>query len=565
MSDAVPATAFAAAFLTELTRHGVQHVVVSPGSRSQALALAAAELETMGRIRLHVRIDERVGGFLALGLAVESGAPVAVITTSGTAVANLHPAALEAHHQGVPLVLLTGDRPEELCGVGANQTTTQPGIFAGAVESWDIPAPDGEPGEVDEARRLAARAVATARGDDGGSPRPVHVNMALREPLSSPDAGEIIEAVLAMPAIEPRPSSVVHLTVTAELEPGPETVVIAGAGAGERAEQLARDLGAPLLAEVGSGARFGPNLVVAYRALLRDPVQFPVRRAIVVGRPTLSREVGSLVAQAGVETIGVRGIGAEDYDPGRRMTRIVDEAVVPEPADPKDPAVRERVGRWVAASRALVGEGDDLAPAVDAPDGEFARGELAAVRATVTRRTLVEAVWRATWPHDRLVLGASRLIRELDGAVPGKRVPVHTNRGLAGIDGTIATAIGIAQASQNPLGDEATARGTTRVLLGDLAMLHDVGALALAPGERRPRIQVIVGDDGGGTIFDLLEVGKQPGPAFDRVMRTPQPVRLAELAAAFGWAHVRVETRGELDQALTASVGPTLIEVPISR
>ena len=168
MSDAVPATAFAAAFLTELTRHGVQHVVVSPGSRSQALALAAAELETMGRIRLHVRIDERVGGFLALGLAVESGAPVAVITTSGTAVANLHPAALEAHHQGVPLVLLTGDRPEELRGVGANQTTTQPGIFAGAVESWDIPAPEGGAGEIDGARRLAARAVATARGDDGG-------------------------------------------------------------------------------------------------------------------------------------------------------------------------------------------------------------------------------------------------------------------------------------------------------------------------------------------------------------------------------------------------------------
>jgi 2-succinyl-5-enolpyruvyl-6-hydroxy-3-cyclohexene-1-carboxylate synthase len=585
--EAVPATAFAATFLTELSRQGVQHVVVSPGSRSQALALAAAELETLGRIRLHVRIDERVGGFLALGLAVESGSPVAVITTSGTAVANLHPAALEAHHQGVPLVLLTGDRPEELRGVGANQTTTQPGIFAGAVESWDIPAPEGEPGEIDEARALAARAVSTARGGDGGSPRPVHVNLALREPLSSPDAAAVIDAVLAMPELGPRPHSVVHLTVTAELEPQPHTVVIAGAGAGERAERLARDLGAPLLAEVGSGARFGPNLVVAYRALLREPDAFPVRRAIVVGRPTLSREVSALVARDDVEIIGVRGPGAEDYDPGRRMTRIVDEAVVPEPADARDPAVRERVGRWVAASRQLVGDGDDIAPAIDASDGDFARGELTAVRATVTRRTLVEAVWRATWPHDRLVLGASRLIRELDGAVPGKRVPVHANRGLAGIDGTIATAIGVAQASQSPLEDVPAAEtttgagaaerasdrplpergtlGTTRVLLGDLAMLHDVGALALAPGEPRPRIQVIVGDDGGGTIFDLLEVGRNPGPGFARVMRTPQPVDLAALAAAFGWAHVRVETRGALDQALTASSGPTLIEVPLPR
>lgn len=565
MHEAVPATAFAAALLTELTRHGVQHIVVSPGSRSQALALVAADLEAMGHIRLHVRIDERVGGFLALGLAVESGAPVAVVTTSGTAVANLHPAALEAHHQGVPLVLLTGDRPEELRGVGANQTTTQPGIFAGAVESWDIPAPEGGEGEIAEARALAARAVATARGDDGGSPRPVHVNLALREPLSSADAVDVIEAVLAMAPIEVRPGSVVHLSVTAELEPGAETVVVAGAGAGERAEVLARELGAPLLAEVGSGARFGPNLVVAYRALLREPERFPVRRAIVVGRPTLSREVAALVARDDVETIGVRGAGAEDYDPGRRMTRIVDEAVVREPADPKDPVVRERVGRWVAASRALVGDGDDLAPAVDAADGDFARGELAAVRATVTRRALVEAVWRATWPHDRLVLGASRLIRELDGAVPGKRVAVHANRGLAGIDGTIATAIGFAQASQSPLEDEAASQGTTRVLLGDLAMLHDVGALALAPGERRPRIQVIVGDDGGGTIFDLLEVGKDPGPGFERVMRTPQPVHLVDLAAAFGWAHIRVDSRGALDQALTASVGPTIIEVPLPR
>ena len=560
-----PSTAFAAAFLTELARQGVQHVVVSPGSRSQALALAAADLESLGRIRLHVRIDERVGGFLALGLAVESGAPGAVITTSGTAVANLHPAALEAHHQGVPLVLLTGDRPEELRGVGANQTTTQPGIFAGAVESWDIPAPEGGAGEIDEARRLAATATATARGDDGGSPRPVHVNLALREPLSSPDARSVIERVLALPEIEAGPSVVTRLTVTAELEPADGTVVVAGAGAGPRAEALARALGAPLIAEVGSGARFGPNLVVGFRALLREPDVFAVRRAIVVGRPTLSREVAALVADDGVETIGVRGAGAEDFDPGRRMSRIVDEAVVLEPVDERDPAVRGRVGRWVAASRIAIGTGEDVAPDPEESAGQHARSELAAVRAPISRRTLVEAVWRATWPHDRLVLGASRLIRELDGAVPGKRVSVHSNRGLAGIDGTIATAVGIAQASQFPLNDDAAATGTTRVLLGDLALLHDVGALALAPGEPRPRIQVIVGDDGGGSIFDLLEVARQPGPAFERVMRTAQPVDIGALAAAFGWAHLRVDTRGALDQALTATAGPTLIEVPLPR
>lgn len=554
-----PATVFAAAMLAELVRQGVQHIVVAPGSRSQALALAAAELEATGAVHLHVRVDERVAGFLALGLAVESGAPVVVVTTSGTAVANLHPAALEAHHQGVPLVLLTGDRPEELRGVGANQTTTQPGIFASAVASWDIPAPEGGDGEVEEARRLAARAVATAAGVDGGSPRPVHLNLALREPLSSPGADAVIDAVLGSEPVAARPPAVVHLRVTAELDPAPDTLVVAGAGAGARAEAIARDLGAPLAAEVGSGARFGPNLVVGYRALLRDPEGFPVRRVVVVGRPTLSREVGALLARDGVDLLGVRGPGAEDYDPGRRMRRIVDEVVVPHPVDPRDPTVRARVGRWVAASRAAVGAGDDTPPDPDAPDGAHARAELAAVRAPVTRRSLAEAVWRATWPHDRLILGASRLIRELDGSVPGKRVPVHANRGLAGIDGTIATAIGIAQASQ-----AAGAAGTTRVLLGDLALLHDAGALALPPGEARPRIQVVVGDDGGGSIFELLEVGAQRGAAaYERVMRTPQPIDVAALAAAYGWDHVRVDTRGGLDQALTAATGPTIVHVPL--
>jgi 2-succinyl-5-enolpyruvyl-6-hydroxy-3-cyclohexene-1-carboxylate synthase len=171
---------------------------------------------------------------------------------------------------------------------------------------------------------------------------------------------------------------------------------------------------------------------------------------------------------------------------------------------------------------------------------------------------LVEAAWRATWPHDRLVLGASRLIREADSWVPGKRIPVHSNRGLAGIDGTISTAIGMA------LGTET--EGTTRVLLGDLAALHDAGGMSFGVGEPRPRIQVIVGNDGGGTIFDGLEVAATaPQDALDRVLLTPQSVDFAALAAAYGWTYIRATNRGELDQALTASVAPTLIEVPLPR
>ncbi|MDQ2689418.1 MAG: 2-succinyl-5-enolpyruvyl-6-hydroxy-3-cyclohexene-1-carboxylate synthase, partial [Chloroflexota bacterium] len=183
-------------------------------------------------------------------------------------------------------------------------------------------------------------------------------------------------------------------------------------------------------------------------------------------------------------------------------------------------------------------------------------------RAPVDRAALVDAVWRATWPHDRLMFGSSRLVRAADDVLPGKKVPVHANRGLAGIDGTIATAIGIALASQ------ADGRpGVTRVLLGDLALLHDVGALHLPPEEAEPRIQVIVGNDGGGTIFDTLEVAALAAAHdLDRVLYTPHTVRFEQLATAYGWEYTRVTTRAALDQVLVAPVGGRqLIEVPLER
>ena len=340
-----------------------------------------------------------------------------------------------------------------------------------------------------------------------------------------------------------------------ELRALPGTVVVAGTGAGERAEEVARELGAPLLAEVSSGAHFGPQLVVAYRELLAT-ANFGdrVSRVIVFGHPTLSREVPALIQREGVETIVVRHPSADDFNPGRLVTTFADAVTVV-----GEPDARSWAGRWVAASRALI-EPAETAPDATADAGAHAKAELAAVRAPVTRRALVEAVWRSTWPHDRLVLGASRLIREADKVLVGKRIPVHSNRGLAGIDGTISTALGIALASQAE-----GSGGTTRALVGDLTFLHDVGALLFGLGEPRPRIQVIVGNDGGGTIFDGLEVGRQGGPAFDRVLLTPQEVSIAKLAEAYGWDYVRVDTRGALDQALTASTGPVIVEVPLPR
>lgn len=549
-----PATQFAAALLDNLIARGVRDVVVSPGSRSQAIALAAARRESRGDIRLRVRIDERVAGFLALGLAVETSAPVVVVTTSGTAVANLHPAVLEAHHSGVPLIVLTADRPQALRGIGVNQTTVQPGIFAGAVrKSWDVAPPTGAPDDSARAATLAAEIVEAAL--DG----PVHVNLAFDMPLSAAEVE--LAPVEVAPAVDREPRDI-H-----SLPQAPRTVVVAGTGAGPLAEEVARELGAPLFAEVASGAHFGPNLVVAYRSLLND-AEFGgrIERVIVFGHPTLSREVPALIKREGVSTVVVRSASFDDYNPGRRVAIFADAVSVGGEPDGSREG-RAWLGRWVAASRALLESHDapptDIAVSSELADmAAFNRAVLAGLRAPVTRRSLVEAVWRMSWPHDRLVVGASRLIRELDSVAPGKKIPVHANRGLAGIDGTIATATGIALASQSA---DASA-GITRVLLGDLALLHDAGALLYGAGEPRPRLQIIVGNDGGGTIFDNLEVAATAGRAeFDRVMLTRQEFLLEKLAAAYGWEYRRVDNRGQLDEALTPGPLLTIIEVPLER
>ncbi|WP_414673189.1 2-succinyl-5-enolpyruvyl-6-hydroxy-3-cyclohexene-1-carboxylic-acid synthase [Lacisediminihabitans sp.] len=558
--DANPATGFAVAILGELVRRGVRDVVLCPGSRSQALGLAAAAFEQAGLIRLRVRIDERVAGFLALGLAVETRTPVLVITTSGTAVANLHPAVLEAHHSGVPLILFTADRPLELRGIGSNQTTEQVGIFGPAV-TWvrDVEAPSHTGFDPDYPGQVAHEAFSAAAGHSS-TPGPVQLNLAFREPLSGP-AGRL-------PHLDEHQWPERTLLRGLEVEHAPNTIVIAGHDAGPEAEALARSIGVPLIAEVSSGSRFGPNLVGSYRELLSDP-EFGgrVERAIVYGHPTLSREVPALLESDGVTVRVIRAPGSEPYNPGRRASSVHDFASH-EGGPDESLGARRWLGTWVQAGRdRLRGDGATREPAAaEERAGDFAREQLAAFREPITRRLLVETVWRLTWPHDRLVLGASRLIRVADAVVQGKKISVHANRGLAGIDGTVSTGLGIALASQDPGHDSGGALGVTRVLLGDLAVLHDAGALLFGLGETRPRIQVVVGNDGGGTIFDGLEVAATaPRDALDRVLYTPQAVDLRALAGAYGWEYRTATTRGELDVALAASDSPTLVEVPLVR
>ncbi|MFJ6678577.1 2-succinyl-5-enolpyruvyl-6-hydroxy-3-cyclohexene-1-carboxylic-acid synthase [Microbacterium sp. NPDC091382] len=583
-----PATDAAAALLTRLVERGLRHIVVSPGSRSQALALVAAELEARGLVRLHVRIDERVAGFTALGIGREDRMPAAVVCTSGTAVANLLPAVLEAHHSGVPLLLLTADRPPELRGIGANQATRQPGMFSGFVRlESDLPVAEGVADSFDADEVAAFRAAAddgwdAAVGAGSRVAGPVHLNVPSREPLAGEVPGWLPSAPGDVPASEPAAADEAaeaewgaHYQggggVGAAVEPvgseavvleaGPRTVVVAGADAGADAEQLAHEGGFPLIAEIVSGARFGRHLVHGYRHLLSDPdLGGRIERVVVFGHPTLSREVARLLSRDDIEVLAVRGTG-ENLN--------LNGATVPVDAVTATKGDREWLAAWMRASRDRIvdlspaaPDADALSSAVPAERLGAISAELGAIRAPLDRAALVDAVWRATWPHDRLMFGSSRLVRVADEVLGGKKVPVHANRGLAGIDGTVATGLGIAAASQR-----GATPGLTRVLLGDLAFLHDVGALLHPSAEEEPRIQVIVGNDGGGTIFDGLEVAGVAGTdAFDRVQYTPQTARIEELATAYGWEYRRVTTRGALDQALTAPVGGRqIIEVPLER
>ncbi|WP_277494581.1 2-succinyl-5-enolpyruvyl-6-hydroxy-3-cyclohexene-1-carboxylic-acid synthase [Aurantimicrobium minutum] len=563
MANPAPASVFAAEFLAHVVELGVQHIVLSPGARSQALALVAAELEHRGDVKLHVRIDERAAGFLALGLAVETRIPAVVITTSGSAVANLHPAVLEAHHAGVPMIVLTADRPEELREIGSNQTTHQHDIFGPAVRlSVDEPAP--VPGATAERRGAELAHDAFYAATDYYAPGPVHLNVAFREPLSSAiDVRPVEMLIQSERRIEPG--------ITLELTREPNTIVIAGADAGPRAEQVAHEGGWPLIAEVTSGARFGRNLVPAYRELLANPeLTSQIERIVVFGHPTLSREIPALIGDSstGIQTVVVRGAAPEGYNPGLNVSSFVNDVTV-EPGETD----RDWLGLWIVSGRdaferyesTAIDAALATAPNVTASRSEsmedkkaFLAAELAASRVKISRELLVDAVWRSTWPHDRLVFAASRLIRVADKFVGGKKISVHANRGLAGIDGTIGTGIGIALAAENAL---------TRIVVGDLAALHDAGSMLFGTQEERPRVQVIVGNDGGGTIFDSLEVGLTASAEnMDRVFLTPQQVDLEALATAYGWGYTKVATVSDLERALTgAGDGPELVEVELER
>ena len=552
---------------------GVRDVVLAPGSRSAPLALALDAADRNGDLRLHVRIDERSAGFLALGLATGSRRPVAVVTTSGTAVGNVLPAVMEAHHTGRRLVVMSADRPDRLRGTGANQTTDQAGIFGTFAPCHDVTAATPD----DEIDALVAQAC-SRQG-------PTQVNVQLDGDLlpSDPDRdtwwqrpearpGDRIDPATAGlrgpegpgqridPATagvrgfdDPGPDPSVTVPTDGELLPlGPRTVVVAGDDAGPAARLLAEAADWPLLAEPTSGARIGRQALRTGRLLLTTALRGDIERVVVMGHPTLSRPVTSLISDPDLEVLAVRGRDGVATDPGR-VARVLD--VVPQ-VEQRDAAAW--FDEWRDADdrlSALIDTGLDSAQQISPGDSpaDSAPSPLA----------VAAVVARAVAAHTTLVVGSSNPVRDLDVMAapwpPLEHRFVVGNRGLAGIDGMVSTAIGIA------LGRPRSSR--TVAYLGDLTFLHDANGLLLGRGQRRPDLTIVVLSDDGGAIFSTLEQGdRRYASAFERVFATPHGTDLEALCAAHHTAYERISDLDRLEVALGEDPsGIRVLEVPVSR
>jgi 2-succinyl-5-enolpyruvyl-6-hydroxy-3-cyclohexene-1-carboxylate synthase len=518
----------------ELARGGVRDVVLCPGSRNAPLAFALQAADAAGRLRLHMRIDERTAGFLAVGLAVASRLPVPVVMTSGTAVANLGPAVLEANYARVPLVVLSANRPYEMLGSGANQTVEQLGLFGNQVRATiSLGLAEEESASADCAsyghqnslwRSAVCRVLAAARGTRSGNAGPVHFDIPLREPLV-PDlatgefAPEGREGGRAWTLTQ-----YATLDVPLDIDLTPDTVVISGHGAGLRPELSEL----PTVAEP-TAPMHGPALHPLALPLLKP------RQAIITGRPTLHRPVAKVLADPNV-TVYALTAGPRWPDVSGNVVGTGTRAIV-------TGAPRHE---WLAHCRKL-----------NAKATEVVRAELA-VYPKPTGLHVAAVVMDSLREGDQLLLGASNPVR--DAALvsyPRPGIKVLSNRGVAGIDGTVSAAVGAALHHD----------GRTVALLGDLTFLHDASGLLIGPGEPRPAdLTIVVANDDGGGIFELLEQGdSQYAGVFERVFGTPHGTDLAALCAAYRIPHSQVDPEQLAVELAGHAHGTRVLEVVTAR
>ncbi|MGO2610352.1 MAG: 2-succinyl-5-enolpyruvyl-6-hydroxy-3-cyclohexene-1-carboxylic-acid synthase [Glutamicibacter ardleyensis] len=521
--DGQPAIDTARQVLAGLIVAGVREIVLSPGSRSAPLAYAAAEAEATGVLRIHVRIDERSAGFLALGLSQGSQTPVALIATSGTAIGELLPAIMEANHTATPLLVLSADRPDELLGTGASQSTDQKQLFGTHVRTvLNVPA-GADPSQ---ALTEALSALAGSATRPGG---PVQLNLQFRDPLTPGPTDTVanqrwteLDAALWQQSAQP-----VNWSVPEGLEER-RTVVVAGHDTGGEAQAFAQQLGLPLFAEPSSNARFSAHAIGHYRPLLAVGAA-QIERVVLFGRPTLSRPVGRLLADPAVTTAIWQPTPVSWYEPGRRRERIISTPTELLSFAGKAPE------HWLRSWQEL--DAQALAVCEELYGSE-----------QLTGPSVAQTVWSTV--NGPLLLGSSNIIRDFDlCAAPAAAASgqVFANRGLAGIDGTISTGLGLALATGKP----------TVSIMGDITFLHDASAMLWTPGEPAPDLDVVVYNDGGGAIFSTLEHGQvaesgRYGQAVERLFATPQNVQLQLLAIAYGWDYQQASTQAELRQVLRA-------------
>lgn len=581
-----PATLLARAVVASLVEAGVKRVVISPGSRNAPLTYALADAAQAGYLQLRVVVDERSAAFVALGASRSDwlheglARPAVAVMTSGSAVANAHPAVVEADAAGVPLIILSADRPHALVNTGASQTTVQTGIFGAATR---YQADLGDTNASGAVANQVRRAVAAASGRLSLDPGPVHLNVRLAPPLAP-------AAPWQVPHLEPKTHwlrarkpleeqlngvTVSQVGCRLGLDPARRGVIVVGDNDDTElahfAASLAHAWGWPLLAEPTSLVRTNANAVAAYSALLAggdgsvggDGAQLSqeIEQLLVVGHPTLTRPIGALLAREDIYQVVLTNRARwSDVSGQAAYVTTLEQALsslnIPGGGAGAEAGADADAGGDASAS---AGAGAGAGVGKNAPSPLWLQRWLQAGQQQLNATSVTKAAqmalttWQATSQYEShsqstaihsdglessvtLMAASSMTIRYLDARLPaGKQLkkmpgPVVANRGLAGIDGTISTAVGLAWASGQPV----------RVIIGDLAAAHDLTGLVKAVTETEVDLQVIVLDDHGGKIFSGLEYGaSELSNYFPRFFTTAQQVDFAQAAAAFG-AHVSV-------------------------
>lgn len=546
-----PNRELALTLVDEWARAGTVRAFLAPGSRSTPLALALWEDP---RMTVEVVLDERSAAFMALGAARASGRPVVVATTSGTAVANLHPAVMEAHHSRVPLLVASADRPAELRDCGANQTTDQHRLFGGSLR-WFVEMDGLATQGVEVAGRAWRWAASRAHSETLGPPAgPVQVNLALRDPLvptggtGSPVPGrEGGRPWISTSRPRVRPTDIELDELARLVADTPQGAVVAGWGSGASpaaVERFALAAGWPILADAVSGLRAGSMSISTYDPLLRhQPFASDHRPDTVLqlGAAPTGRAASEWSAAAGVRV--VVDPGRLWPDPHRTASHVTScdaddllDALADRLSDASSPGrdTNSWLASWLEAeTRARVALDSYLDTQPEAFEGRLARDLVASLP-----------------PGEVLAAGSSMPVRDLESFAPNAPptigpAPVVANRGVSGIDGFVSTVLGAALGAGRPV----------TALLGDLTFLHDAGGL-LGAARRGARAVLVVVDNGGGAIFSFLPQAASPGissEAFETLFATPQTADPVEVAAAYGIPATRVGTTTEVAHAVATA------------